>query len=109
MNDGTVSRLSLGLVATIVACPTLVVVILFVALWNYHELLGWCIVLLAVLTVLVLLGLFVTNQLNEMAIRRQRYRHQEETPLGFGGAWPQLRHPPDGQTYARSYQQEVYE
>jgi hypothetical protein len=107
MNEA--SRFNLGLVALIVACPTLVIVILFVALWNSHELLGWCVVTLILLTVLVLLGLFVTNQLNEMAIRRQRYRHQEETPLGFGGAWPQLRQPHDGQTYARSYQQEVYE
>jgi hypothetical protein len=103
------SRFNLGAVAVIVSCPTLILLMLFIALWSYHELLGWCIVILALLTALILLGLFASNQLNEMAIRRQRFRHQEETPLGHGAAFPQVGRPYDGQAYRSPVREEVYE
>ena len=78
-------KLGLFSLGMIMFSATVIVVVLFIALWPYHEIIAWCVLVLGVLAALVALFMAVVHQFNEMALRRRRYRHGEETPLDYQG------------------------
>jgi hypothetical protein len=57
-----------------------IVGVIYVSLWQYHEAITWG--LLALITLVVLVWL--ARSINEMSLRRSRYQHQHETPLKDG-------------------------
>lgn len=87
----------LGALALIALCCTVIVGILFVALWQYREAVAWS--LLALVTLIILVWL--ARSVNEMLLRRRRFQHQYETPLDRAG-YPTLLQPGQ-QPYAASY------
>jgi hypothetical protein len=78
-------QVSLAALSVIAFCATVVIIILFVALWDYRELVALCLLILFVLGMLVWIFLAVARSLNEMSLRQQRYRHRDETPLDACG------------------------
>src|SRR5215469_11107626 len=64
-------------VTIIFVCGTIVVVILFIALWQYKEIVAATLLTLVVLTIVV----YLWGLINEQRLRHVRYHHREETPL----------------------------
>ncbi len=62
-------------------CITVLYGFLFVALWEYRQLVGLSLLVVITLTVWV----FLRGRLTEQDLRVARYRHQEETPLDAKG------------------------
>ena len=102
MSSNGERQVSLAALSVIAFCATVVIIILFVALWDYRELVALCLLILLVLGALVWIFLAVAHHLNEMKLRQQRYR-REETPLDACGHPTHLQ--PGEQPYyaARGY------
>ncbi len=71
----------LGALALIALCLTVVISIVFIALWQQREIVAWCVLGLTILGTLVGIG----HSLNEMSLRHRRYHHQYESPLDTHG------------------------
>lgn len=74
-------QMALGAITLMVICITVLVTIVFIALWPQRTLVAWC--LLASLLVTLLVSLL--RSINEMSLRRKRYNHHSETPLDREG------------------------
>jgi hypothetical protein len=74
-------KLLLVVVGVVAPCITILYVILFVALWQYKELVG--VSLLGV--VLLAVAVYLRGRLNEQDLRVIRFHHLEETPLDDHG------------------------
>ena len=68
-------------VGLIMFCLTVLVVLLFVVLWDQRELVAWCVLGLVGLIALVLLA----SKVNEIRLRQKRFHHHTETPLDKDG------------------------
>jgi hypothetical protein len=73
MRERIVAYMLTGLV-----CFTLLIGLLFAALWQYKEIVGWTLFGLFVAFAVVLLARLV----NELFLRHLRYQYREEMPLG---------------------------
>lgn len=65
------------LTAVIAVCFTIVFTILFIALWQYKEIVATTLLVLFVLCVAV----YLWGMMDEQRLRHIRYHHREETPL----------------------------
>jgi membrane protein implicated in regulation of membrane protease activity len=71
----------LVMIGLTIICITILYSFLFVALWQYKELVG-----LSLFAVLLLAAwVFLRGRLNEQDLRVIRFRHHEETPLDDQG------------------------
>jgi len=80
MVDGE-KKFVLVVVAVVVLCFTVMYGFLFISLWPYRQWVGASLLAVLVLAAVV----WMCGKLNEQALRRVRYRHQEETPLDEQG------------------------
>jgi len=65
----------------IVLCLTIILVLLFVALWPQRAIVAWSVLAVSGLTALVLLA----GKVNEIRLRSMRFHHHTETPLDKDG------------------------
>ncbi len=105
MSSNGERQVSLAALSVIAFCATVVIIILFISLWDYRELVALCLLILFVLGMLVWIFLTVAHRLNEMSLRQQRYR-RDETPLDVCGNPTHLQ--PGEQPYyaARGYERQ---
>jgi membrane protein implicated in regulation of membrane protease activity len=62
-------------------CITVLCSFLFIALWDYRQLVGLSLLVVIILVVWV----FLRGRLTEQDLRVARFRHHEETPLDSNG------------------------
>jgi membrane protein implicated in regulation of membrane protease activity len=74
-------RLLLVVVGLVAFCITVLYCFLFIALWQYKELVGASLLGVVLLTVAV----YLRGRLNEQDLRVIRFKHHEETPLDDNG------------------------
>ena len=69
------------------ACVTILVILLFAALWRFKEVVGATLLVLIVAVVIVCLWGLV----NEQRLRHARYKFKEEMPVGASSYPPQVQ------------------
>jgi uncharacterized protein YacL len=103
-------EITLSLVALAIVGASIVVVLVFIALWDMRIQVAYWLLGLITLTVLAHIGTHVTGKVNEQHLRRLRFKYQEETPLIQSQGQPKPSTPPiiPG-IYDNSYYQPQYQ
>ncbi|MDQ2715322.1 MAG: hypothetical protein M3Z08_10480 [Chloroflexota bacterium] len=81
-NKGTYLFVAFTLLAL---CVTALLTIIFVALWQYKEMVAWLVLIVATVAILLPTLIVCFRQLDEQSLRHERYRYREELPLDRSG------------------------